>query len=184
MHRAFIDHPVYQHGGCCWYNPVTKDYVSTPAKYDPYCVSGNPEYRLVTVDDQYYVRYFEALDLFDNGIYERWTKHENKNYHPDSTDYCELITGYFSTRKFSRESGKHDFNPGSNHIKFTSIGAHDALDPSEAGGGWAIASGEILYTCKSLIITFPFNNQKWSVVYRKHKDIWNPLQTYFPEFYE
>jgi hypothetical protein len=174
----FIENPEFQHGGCCWNG------ISTPAKYDPYCVSGNPEYHLLTVDDVYYVRHFEALDLFDNNVYERWTRHEDKNYHTDSSNYCTGEAGYIVDSKFTKENGKHDFTPGARQIKLTATGSYNALDSSEPSANWLASSGEISYTCHSLIISFPFNGEKWSTIYRKSMIDFNPLETYFPEYYE
>ncbi|MDZ7604229.1 MAG: hypothetical protein U5K79_01285 [Cyclobacteriaceae bacterium] len=92
----FLFHNIatFTHGGCCWNG------FSTAAKYDPYCVPGNPEYHEVTVDDAYYVRYFEFLDLYDNNTFERRLRSETSNYSPDSSNYCTGEAGYFVDPSF------------------------------------------------------------------------------------
>ena len=174
----FINNPLFTHGGCCWLG------ISIPAKHDPYCVPANPEYQSVVVDDVYYVRYFEALDLFDNGMYERYTYSETKNYSPDETNYCSGEVGYLVDRGASEESGLHNFSKTSDRISFTSTWSRNPDDPTLPGESWSIASGNLVYTCNNLIISFPYNGGKWSVVYRRSAVDFNPLESYFPEYYE
>jgi hypothetical protein len=167
----------FQHGGCCWNG------ISTPAKYDPYCVSGNPEYNLITVDDAYYVRYFESLDLFDNGKYERYTFHATHNYDPDSSNYCTGEAGYQYNESFTYEHGTHDFAPGADRIKLAIDTIHNGIDPSaQASNPWAPPVGELFYTCHSLMISVPINNgAKWTYVYRLGAEVsFEELENFFP----
>ncbi len=176
----FINVSPFQHGGCCWNN------ISMPAKYDPYCVSGNPEYFELTVDDVYYVRYFEALHLFEDGKYLRQTRHATKNYVPDSSNYCTGQAGYRVDEDFSGEYGTHDFSPDANYINLAVTSHLDLLDPkSKAGAGWPLLSGELFYTCHYLVISYPFNGEKWSVVYQARSQ-YDPsdLDKFFPSYWD
>jgi hypothetical protein len=171
----------FQHGGCCWNG------ISIPAKYDPYCVSGNPEYNLITVDDAYYVRYFESLDLFDNGKYERYTYHATHNYSPDSSNYCTNEAGYLYDESFTGEHGTHDFVPGAHHITLVTDTFYDGIDPSaQASGPWAPPRGELFYTCHSLMISVPVSNgTKWTHVYRLGAEVsWEEVENFFPNTWD
>lgn len=164
----FQNQNAFQHGGCCWNG------ISIPAKYDPYCVSGNPEYFEVTVDDAYYVRYFEFMDLFDNGKFERYMRSANKIYVPDSSNYCSGVAGYFVDDNFTLYQGEHDFTPGADNIRLTT---------QSGGSGWAMNGGELIYTCHSLIISFG-REERYIVIYRRFSGDIDEIETYLPEFYE
>jgi hypothetical protein len=160
----FIYNPPFQHGGCCWNG------FSIPAKDDPYCVSGNPEYFELTVSDTYYIRFLEALDLYTNGEYERYTSHGNQIYVTDSSNYCTGEAGYGFDDEFIVERGVHNLSSSYDYINFTSSSKIN-IETNAPGYGWPLASGKLFYTCHSLSVTFPFNGEEWTVVYRRGSDI-------------
>lgn len=174
----FIQLSPFDHGGCCWNN------ISMPAKYDPYCVPGNPEFVPVIVDDQYYVRYFESLHLFSDGTYERFMDNADKHYAPDSSNYCSAEVGYVVNRKGTRETGNQSYSSGSDVIYFTVTSRENPIDGTSTTSGWGLYGGQFLYTCHSLIIIQMFNGEEWSTVYRRRAVNFNPIVTYTPEYYE
>ncbi len=174
----FLNVPAFQHGGCCWNG------FSEPAKYDPYCVPGNRDYHEVTVDDAYYVRYFERLDLFEDNTYLRSVRDETQNYNTDSSDYCADEAGYVTSRHYVEEDGTHDFSPGNNAINFTRLNTNDNGDPYNTSF-WFVHDGEVFYTCHTLIISYLFNGEKWSEVYkRNYRSGLGMEDTMYPEFYD
>ncbi|WPP49475.1 hypothetical protein [Catalinimonas niigatensis] len=175
----FLNTPVFKHGGCCWNGN------SIPAKEDPYCVPGNPEFREITVEDAYYVRYWEYLDLFDNNTYRRRLRHETNNYSTDSSNYCSGEAGYITNRSHIRENGTHDFSLGDDDIHFKRDYLYDFNDPENQYNFWTASNGSIFYTCRSLIISYIINGEKWSVVYKRNLRRDGIVEDFFePEFYE
>lgn len=173
----FLNLPPIRHGGCCWNG------FSEPAKYDPYCVPGNRDYHEVTVDNAYYVRYYEWLDLFDDNTYERRVSDATQNYNTDSSNYCADSAGYVTNRNYVVEHGTHNFSSGNKAINFTWKYVEDS-DPNNSTF-WSVEDGEIFYTCHTLIISYLFNGEKWSDVYKR-----NPRRdgimddSVYPEFYD
>jgi hypothetical protein len=174
----FLNIPTFTHGGCCWNG------FSTPAKYDPYCVPANPEYHEVTVDNAYYVRYFEFLDLYDNNTFERRMRDETSNYSPDSSNYCTGEAGYFVDPYYNREDGTHTFSEGNNYISFNRLHLLYPQNLKNNHSFWTPKNGEIFYTCNSLIISYSFNGDKWSDVYMRNRRPLGELEIHTPEFYE
>ena len=175
----FLNNPPFQHGGCCWNG------ISTPAKYDPYCVSGNPEYHEITVADVYYVRYYEFLDLFDNNTFVRNIRHETHNYSTDSSNYCTGEAGYITSRGTIQENGTHDFSLGDDNIHFKREHLYDYSNPDNPYNLWKINDGNMFYTCHTLIISYYFNGEKWSDVYQRNYRRDGIIDDSFqPEFYE
>lgn len=173
----FLNLPTFKHGGCCWNG------FSEPAKYDPYCVPGNRDYHEVTVDNAYYVRYSEWLDLFDDNTYERRVSDATQNYNTDSSNYCAEEAGYVTSRNYVVEHGTHSFSSGNKTIDFTWQYVEDS-DPNNSTL-WFVEDGEIFYTCHTLIVSYIFQGEKWSDVYKR-----NPRRdgimddSVYPEFYD
>lgn len=183
--NMYVDLPGFSYGGCCWCNSETEECYSIPAKEDPYCLSANPEYFLVSVEDEFYARHFGALDLFDNGTFEWLTRSESNTFIPEDSDYCENIAAYLNYDNLSVAEGTHDYSPGAENIKFTVTASYDFLDPSLPGYIWNLPNGTFSFTCKNLIISQASSQGITSVVFRKRdtisvEDLW----AYFPEYYD
>lgn len=175
----FLNIPTFKHGGCCWNG------FSWPQQDDPYCRPGNSEYFEVTVDNAYYVRYYEYLDLFDDNTFQRNLRHETSNYSPDSTNYCSGEVGYKISRGTIQENGTHDYSQGDGDIHFKREHFYDSSDPNNVYNFWSVANGNIFYTCHSLIISYIFNGEKWSDVYQRNSRPDGAIDDSFqPEFYE
>ncbi len=174
----FLNVPPYKHGGCCWNG------FSEPSKYDPYCVPGNRDYHEVIVDNAYYVRYFERLDLFEDNTYLRSVRDETQNYNTDSSNYCADSAGYVTSRHYVEEEGTHNFSPGNNHINFTRLYTNNFNDPYNSTF-WFVHGGEVFYTCHTLIISYIFNGEKWSEVYKRNfRSGLGMEDNMYPEFYD
>ncbi len=175
----FLNIPPFKHGGCCWNG------FSEPSKYDPYCVPGNPEYHEVTVDNAYFVRYFERLDLFDDNTYERSLRTETSNYNTDSSNYCLGEAGYSTRDHYTEEHGTHNFASGKKTINFTRLDYHSTNNEDGTYLLWAANDGEIFYTCHTLIISYIFQGEKWSDVYKRNFRSGLGMESnMYPEFYD
>jgi hypothetical protein len=152
----------YESGGCC-----NNDGTSTTVANDPYCTQNSIYFRSINVE-HYYKNAFELLYLFEDGTFKQWNASGQTNYRPSKSDFCNNQAAYDMVYNEYTKYGKHDFSPGADYLNIT----YDVTDPPVFGK--IIGSGEILYTCHSLILTVG-REEKWSIVYRKLVHDHDPL---------
>lgn len=159
----------YQTGGCC-----NADGTSSTVANDPTCFSefsdGTPNPRWRTIDVEHYFTWgFDLLWLFDDRTFHQWNHSHQTNYRPSKSDFCKNVAAYdFEVGSFDK-TGIHDYAPGANYLNIE----YDETDPPVFGK--IIGSGDILYTCRSLILTIG-REEKWSLVYRKYLHDFNPVE--------
>ena len=183
--NMYVNSPGFSYGGCCWCNSETGDCFSTPAQFDPYCLSGNPEYYQISVEDEFDARHFGGLDLYENGLFEWLTRSDTKKFDPEFSDYCEDSAAYLTYENVAVAEGTHDFTPGAKTINFNVTNSFDFHDPTTPGHVWHLPNGTLMYTCKSLIISQAGSHGVTSIVFRRGKessteDLW----TSWPEYYD
>ena len=152
----------YETGGCC-----NNDGTSTTVANDPNCTQNSIYFKSINVE-HYFTNVFELLTFFDDGTFKQWNASRQTNYRPSKSDFCNNLAAYDLDYNEFTKFGKHDFTPGADYLNII----YDVTDPPVFGK--IIGSGEILYTCHSLILTVG-REEKWSIVYRKLVHDHNPL---------
>lgn len=150
----------YQTGGCC-----NEDGSSSTVADDPYCFEkfsdGTPNPRWKSIDvEHYFMWLFDNLWLYEDGTFWHYNSSWQTDYVPSLSDFCALEAGYDDGGEDYFKRGTHDFTPGADYLNIT----YDVTDPPVFGK--TIQSGEIQYTCHSLILTVG-REEKWSIVFRK-----------------
>lgn len=144
----------YQTGGCC-----NDGGTSTTVANDPYCTQNSVNFRPIDVE-HYFQWDFDLLYLYEDGTFKHYNASRQTNYRPSLSDFCNNIAAYDHVSNEFTKYGTHDFSPAADHLNIT----YNVADPPVFGK--IIGSGEIIYTCHSLILTVGFE-EKWSIVYRK-----------------
>ncbi len=159
---AWGENIVYDTGGCCNGNfsyPVgsgdCSHYLVNPVTNLIDTSMVNPKWRKLHVSQIY--KFWEDVTFFDDGTFDQFGGSYQDNVSIINSDFCNNEVSYYDERHSYPNSGTHDFMPGADYLNIT-------YDPSTVPRK-TLQSGEILYSCNTLAITYSKQGDGESLTY-------------------